>query len=94
MKRFPEIPTDLILSEEAPKTEVGAKPVATSGASAETGGGHTATTGQAVPLKPQATGTLDPISGGQTFILVMFGVLAFIMLLTLTRYGNKNNYGD
>jgi hypothetical protein len=40
------------------------------------------------------TGVLEPISGMQTFVLVMFGVLAFIMLVAMTRFGSKNNYGD
>jgi hypothetical protein len=94
MNRFPDFQTDLIFSETpaAPaETEALSKVDA---AVEEHAAGHEATTTQPVPLAPQATGVLEPISGTQTFILAMFGVLAFIMLVALTRYGSKNNYGD
>lgn len=54
----------------------------------------TESTTQPVPLAPQATGALEPISGTQTFILTMFGVLAFVGLVAMTRYGRDKNYGD
>ena len=98
MNRFPDFQTDLLFSEtpaapadEHAKTEAPAKVDAAGG---EHGAGHEATTIQPVPLAPQVTGVLEPISGMQTFLLTMFGVLAFIMLVALTRYGSKNNYGD
>lgn len=89
MNRFPDFHTDLIFSESAPVAD--AKPdAAAKGDVVE----HSATTEQPVPLAPQATGVLEPISGMQSFVLTMFGVLAFIMLVAMTRYGSKNNYGD
>lgn len=92
MNRFPDFPTDLIFSQTAPaETAKSEAPAGADGAHGET---HTATTEQPVPLAPQHTGVLRPISGGQTLILVLFGVLAFCMLMAMTRYGSKNNYGD
>lgn len=81
MKHFPDFQFDLMLSENAPAAD---------------GLAHEATgsTGQPVPLAPQRTGVLEPISGSQIVVLTLFGVLAFVMLIAMTRYGRNNNYGD
>ncbi len=91
MNRFPDFPTDLIFSDTAPSETT--KSEVPTGADAGHGETH-ATTEQPVPLAPQVTGVLEPISGGQTLVLVLFGVLAFFMLIAITRYGSKNDYGD
>ena len=88
MYRIPDFQTDLLFSQNA----AGEAPE--SAAPAEKTEGVQATTTQPVPLKPQATGHLEPISGMQTFILIMFAVLSFIMLVGIVRFGSKNNYGD
>lgn len=85
MNRIPDFQIDLMFSETPP--------VATDGAEGDAARTTESTT-QPVPLAPQATGVLEPISGMQTFILTMFGVLAFVMLVAMTRYGKNHNYGD
>ncbi|MGI9242747.1 MAG: hypothetical protein ACR2RV_18265 [Verrucomicrobiales bacterium] len=92
MNRFPDIQTDLLFSETAPAETTESEAPADAGAGH--GDTHTATTEQPVPLAPQVTGVLEPISGAQTMVLSLFGVLAFFMLLAITRYGRKHDYGD
>ena len=95
MNRFPELQTDLIFSD-TPASEPGATEDAPAPAPAPAADPveTQATTEQAEPLQPAMTGVLEPISGTQVFILVSFGVLAFIMLVAMTRYGSSKNYGD
>ena len=90
MNRFPDIQTDLIFSETAPSETTGSEAQADAVVAVET----IETTEQAVPLAPQVTGVLEPISGTQTMILALFGVLAFFMLVAITRFGRENDYGD
>ena len=104
MMRFPEIPTHLIFSQtEAPAEGAEAKPAEAKpaeGQAAETAPAEAppapapTTTSSQVPVAPQQNAVLDPISGGQVFMLTMFGVVAFIVLVAMTRYGKSNNYGD
>ena len=95
MKRFPQLETDWILSDNAPVDEADAK--TETPAPAETGTEVqevTATTQQAAPLRPQVTGVLEPISGGQVFILVLFGIVSAIGVIGMSRFGSKSDYGD
>jgi hypothetical protein len=95
MNRFPDFQTDLLFSETAPVEGADtAKSEAPAHAGGEHGETHVATTEQPVPLAPQATGVLEPISGMQTIVLVLFGLLAFCLLLCMTRYGRSHDYGD
>ena len=92
MNRFPDFQTDLLFSETPPapaeaKTEAPADP----GNAQEV----TATTTEPVPLAPQMEGVMpEPMSGGQTFLLVLFGLMATVMIIAMTRFGRKHNYGD
>ncbi len=82
MNRFPDIQTEMT-SSDTPASESSATD------EAPAHHGHEATTEQ-----PAMTGVLEPNSGGQVFILVSFGFLAFIMLVAMTRYCSSKNYGD
>ena len=83
MNRIPDFQIDQMFSSTAPAPAPGGE-----------AGTATESTTQPVPLAPQLTGVLEPISGMQSFILTMFGVLAFVMLIAMTRYGRDKNYGD
>ncbi len=98
MNRFPDFQTDLLFSDNPPvegespakATDAHAAPEA-----AAADHGHEATTTQPAPLAPQVTGNLpEPISGGQSLLLALFGLLALCLLIAMTRYGRKYNYGD
>lgn len=93
MNRFPDLQTNLIFSETAPSETTGSEAQADAVVAVETIE-TTETTEQPVPLAPQVTGVLEPISGTQTMILALFGVLAFFMLVAITRFGRENDYGD
>ena len=90
MKGFPHFQIDSMFGDIAPPPPVD-KTKTSDEKPADT---TTASTTEPAPLKPQATGVLDPISGMQTFILVMFAVLSFVMLLFMVNYGSNKNYGD
>ena len=99
MNRIPVIQTDLIFSDtpaaegEATASETpAAAPVEAS--ESKDVQEVTATTEQPVPLAPPHTGVLEPISGTQSAILVGFGVLAFIILVAMTKFGSDHDYGD
>ena len=96
MNRFPDFQTDLIFSDKPP-AETPEKEAPKADAPAENGSGPVktqATTEQPTPLAPQVTGVLEPISGAQIFVLVMFGVISAVMVIAMTRYGSDKNYGD
>jgi len=95
MNRFPDFQIDLLFTDIPPLHAKVVAEDAVTEAPAKTEADHTAaTTKQPVPLAPQNTGVLPPISGLQTLILTLFGVLSFVMLVAMTRYGKNNHYGD
>ena len=95
MNRIPDFQIDLMFSDIPPqKNDVAEKAVVTEAPEKTEVADTKESTSQPVPLSPRATGVLEPISASQTFVLVMFGLVSFVMLIAMVRFGSKNNYGD